>query len=118
MKGIVFTEFMVMVESQWGMEMVDRLIDDVDPASKGVYTTVGTYEYSELVDYITTLHGAIGLEVSKLIYTFGRHLAESFSTRFSGMFEDAQSTLELLKKVDNHPNLDLETPKTKEALAV
>ena len=37
MKGVVFTEFLEMVEQKFGMEMVNALIENNDLSSDGVY---------------------------------------------------------------------------------
>ena len=48
MKGIVFTEFLDLVEERFGLEMVDAIISQSKLESKGVYTSIGTYSFSEL----------------------------------------------------------------------
>jgi PleD family two-component response regulator len=40
MKGIVFTEFLEMVENRFSEHTVDQLIEQVDLPSKGIYTSV------------------------------------------------------------------------------
>ncbi len=45
MKGVVFTEFIEMVEDQFSADMVDDIIDDAQPPSGGAYTAVGTYDH-------------------------------------------------------------------------
>ena len=55
MKGIVFTEFIEMVEQTFGYEMVDDLIESNDLPSGGSYTTIGTYEHGEMISLVTTL---------------------------------------------------------------
>jgi len=42
MKGIVFTEFLDLVEEKFGMEMVDKIITQSELESEGAYTAVGT----------------------------------------------------------------------------
>ena len=42
MKGIVFTEFLEMVEAQFGLDTVDAIIENSDLPSRGAYTAVGT----------------------------------------------------------------------------
>jgi Haem-NO-binding len=44
MKGMVFTEFLELVERSWGEELVDELIESCELASGGAYTSVGTYD--------------------------------------------------------------------------
>ena len=41
MRGIVFTEFLALVEDKFGLEMVDRIIFQSNLASEGAYTTIG-----------------------------------------------------------------------------
>ena len=53
MKGMVFTEFLEMVESTFSADMVDDIIDDSAPPSGGAYTSVGTYDHQELVGMVT-----------------------------------------------------------------
>ena len=43
MKGIVFTEFLGMVDDTFGPVVTDSVVSDVDPPSGGVYMTLGTY---------------------------------------------------------------------------
>jgi hypothetical protein len=49
MKGMVFTEFLEMVEAKFSADMVDDIISDSDLPNGGAYTSVGTYDHSELV---------------------------------------------------------------------
>jgi len=41
MKGIVFTEFLEMVENKFSPELADRIIEGAEVPSGGVYTAVG-----------------------------------------------------------------------------
>ncbi len=55
MKGIVFTEFLEMVEAEFGLETADKIIMDSKLASNGAYTVVGTYDPSEMGQLVTNL---------------------------------------------------------------
>lgn len=63
MKGIVFTEFIEMVEEVYSPEMVDILLDSVTLSSKGAYTSVGTYDHHELVVLVAELSKRTGTEI-------------------------------------------------------
>ena len=41
MKGMVFIEFLELVEEKFGLEMVDNIIEQSNLESEGVYTLVG-----------------------------------------------------------------------------
>ena len=49
MKGIVFTEFLEMVEASYGLQTVDTIIENASLPSEGAYTAVGTYDFNEMV---------------------------------------------------------------------
>lgn len=107
MKGIVFTEFMEMVEQKWSIDMVDDLIDEVDPESGGAYTSVGTYDYNELVAYVVALNVKTDIPVAQLIHAFGKFLAGSFVAKFPDFFTSSSGTFDVLKKVDNHIHVEV-----------
>ena len=52
MKGIVFTEFLDLVESKFGLAMVDKIILQSQLESNGSYTSIGTYKFSEMLQLL------------------------------------------------------------------
>lgn len=74
MKGVVFNAFNTLVEELYGLEMWDTLISETKPQSAGAYTSVGTYEDSELINYVVLLAQKTNVPISDLIKTFGIHL--------------------------------------------
>lgn len=107
MKGIVFTEFMDMVETRFGADMVDDLIEATHPESGGSYTSVGTYHHQELVAMVGELSARTGVAASDLVHAFGRHLADVFATKFSGFFEACSDTVSFLKRIDDHIHVEV-----------
>ena len=55
MKGIIFTDFLELVEEKFGLEMVDTIIEASELESNGVYTGVGTYSFGEMVQLLGNL---------------------------------------------------------------
>nr|WP_136250252.1 heme NO-binding domain-containing protein [Ningiella ruwaisensis] len=107
MKGLVFTEFMEMVESKFDMDMVDTLIDNTSPASGGCYTAVGSYDFQELENMLIELSRQTGLGRAQLMETFGRHLASVFTEKYAGFFIEAGSSLALFKQIDKHIHVEV-----------
>ncbi len=66
MKGLIFTSFLHLVEKEYGLEMVDKLIAQAAPSSGGIYTTVGNYDHRELNAMISALSKNINLSVGHL----------------------------------------------------
>jgi len=107
MKGLVFTEFMSMVGDKFGEDMVDDLIDDTAPASGGAYTAVGTYHHEELVNMVVALSEKVDAPVPALINAFGHHLGGVFTAKFPDFFAEVDTTLDFLKKIDNHIHVEV-----------
>jgi len=122
MKGIVFTEFMDMVESKFGYEMVDSLIEENELPSNGIYTSVGTYQFSEMVTLLVDLSKKTNLEMSQLMYAFGQYLFVTFTKAYGQFFSRAANSFTFLESIDRHihvevlklyPDAQLPTFKTK-----
>jgi hypothetical protein len=102
MKGIVFTEFLEMVESKFGLEIVDEIIENSELPSEGVYTSVGTYEFNEMVSLITQLSSKVNISVDDLLYTFGIYLFDSLGKAHPEVIQSYNSPLGLLYSIEDH----------------
>ena len=65
MKGIVFTEF---------MDMVEDIIEKSLLPNDGAYTAVGTYNHEEIVRMIANLSQVVDIPVTTLLEVFGKYL--------------------------------------------
>lgn len=99
MKGIVFKEFLGMVESSFGGEMVENIIDESNLKSEGAYTSVGTYDHMEIVQLVSKLSSKVQAPFPDLVKTFGKHLAVVFSKGFPDFFKTPDA-FAFLKSVD------------------
>lgn len=107
MKGVVFTEFIEMVEGRFGLAMVDRIIEAAQLPSSGVYTAVGTYDYMEMVHLVNALSAATGAPQTDLVKAFGRHLFERFSVAYPSVFAGVTSTFEFLLSIERHIHVEV-----------
>jgi len=102
MKGIVFTEFLDMGEEEFGYETVHEVIVASKVESDGVYTSVGTYEFSELLALISNLSTLKKIEVPVLVKAFGKYLFHTFLKVYPGFFKRCKTSFEFLKSIDDH----------------
>lgn len=107
MKGMVFAEFLSLVEQKFGDDMVDDLLDSVELASGGAYTAVGTYEHGEMVALVTALSEHTGLPVDPLMHAFADHLMKFFYANYPTFFEKAGDTLSFIESVDRHIHVEV-----------
>lgn len=101
MKGMVFTEFLDMVENKFSADMVDDIIDDANPASGAAYTAVGTYDHQELVDMVVALSKRTEIPVDTLVKVFGEHVFTIFATNYPSFFADVPDALTFLSGIED-----------------
>jgi hypothetical protein len=107
MKGMVFTEFLEMVDETFSPEMTDHIIDASELMTGGAYTTVGTYDYGEMVQLVGHLSTRTGMPVADLMRVFGQHLFGRFSVLYPNMFTDIHSVIDFLKKIDGYIHVEV-----------
>ena len=100
MKGIIFTEFLDFVELQHGYETVDAIIGMAAPASGGIYTAVGSYDFSEMAALLGALSQATNAPAPDLLQAFGRHLFARFAALYPVFFETIHDPLDFIETVD------------------
>ena len=108
MKGIVFTEFLDMVESTFGYEVVDHIIEQSDLASDGVYTSVGTYHHSEVVQLLMNLSEKVNIEPMVLLKEFGKYLFDTFLKQYPQFFTSHDNSFDFLMSIDNHIHVEVQ----------
>lgn len=101
MKGVVFTEFLDMVEDKFTMDMVDNIIDDSELPSGGVYTSVGTYSHAEMVSLVVALHKHTGIEIVDLLKIYGEHLFGRFSKLYPDFFHENHDAFSFLAGIED-----------------
>lgn len=102
MKGIVFTEFLEMVEASFGLETTDNMIENSNLPSEGIYTSVGTYDFNEMVSLITNLSEEVKIPANDLIYTFGLYLFKSLGNAHPEVIKSYTSPLAMLYSIEDH----------------
>jgi len=107
MKGIVFTEFNSMVESQFSPDMLDELIVECNLASGGAYTSVGTYDHNELVSMVVKLSEKSDIAVDDLVFAFGEHLAGRFVVLFPSFFAEVDNVFDFMKSLHHHIHVEV-----------
>lgn len=71
MKGVVFTEFIEMVEEVFGLDHVDSMITESNLPSGGIYTAVGTYDHNELLTMVKHLSMRTNSTFASLVQEYG-----------------------------------------------
>lgn len=102
MKGIIFTEFLEMVEEKFGLEVVDEIIESSKLQSEGIYTSVGTYEFAEMLTLITKLSAEVSIPVGDLLYEFGKFLFNSLGKAHPEVIKSYSDPINMIQSIEDH----------------
>lgn len=107
MKGIVFTELLDMVESNFGADTVDDIIEQSDLKSGGAYTSIGTYAHTELLQLVENLSIKTSLPQKELLRLYGKHLFSRFYALMPMFFEKPKNSFEFLESVHDYIHVEV-----------
>ncbi|MGH8353458.1 MAG: heme NO-binding domain-containing protein [Pseudomonas sp.] len=100
MLGMVFTEFLEMIEQRYSPELADQILTETQLANDGAYTAVGYYPHEEMLALVTALSRHTGSSVAELVQAYGEHLFQRFVALYPQMFQDRDDAFSLLARVD------------------
>lgn len=100
MKGLVFTEFLDMVEQEHSLDMVDAVIHDAGLPHGGAYTVVGTYPAAEMGALVGALARRTATPAPELLRAFGQRALRRFAEGYPEFFRDHRDALSFLEKVE------------------
>ena len=107
MKGIVFTEFLELVEDKFGLEVVDEIIEKSDLKSNGFYTSIGTYNFSEMLQLLTHLSEKTRISTDSLLLVYGEHFFSVLEKNYSGLIKNYKDPIELLSSIERHIHVEV-----------
>lgn len=107
MKGIVFTEFLDLVEQKFGLEMVDKIITQSELESQGIYTSVGTYRFSEMLSLLQNLNKNTGIAIDDLLLAYGEHFFSIIEDSYPGLLNTYKDPIEMISSIENHIHVEV-----------
>ena len=108
MKGVVFTEFLEMVENEFGYETVDQIITAGKLPSEGVYTAVGTYDHQEMFTLVGELSKKTNIKPEVLVESFGKYLFQTFTKAYPQMFAGSPGLFSFLSKIEDTIHVEVQ----------
>lgn len=105
MMGMVFTELLEMVESNYSLDTVDAVLAQAN--ASGVYTSVGYYPDDELVALVQALSAQTGRTVQDLLFAFGQHVFVRFLALYPGFFVHASDAPMFLQGLETRVHTEV-----------
>ena len=107
MKGIVFTEFLDLVEDKFGLEVLDKIITQSNLESGGVYTSVGTYKFSEMLQLLQHLSAHTDISIDDLLLVYAEHFFGVLEESYPGLLATYKDPIEMLSSIENHIHVEV-----------
>jgi hypothetical protein len=82
MKGIIFTEFIEMLESRYSPEFADQVLELSDLPSGGAFTSVGAYDPQEMMTLVGTTADLLGTNHQDVLREYGHMLFGRLAVRY------------------------------------
>jgi len=105
MKGIIFSEFIELVETTFGLEVCQDMLDTND--DEGIYTSTGTYDHLNLVKLIITLSKLTNISVESLQTIYGKSAFISLLNSMPSLKLESKSTFEFITQVEEYIHVEV-----------
>jgi Haem-NO-binding len=102
MIGVLFTDLIDMIEAQYSPAIADAILTPPGLASRGVYTSVGVYEYREFNQLLERFAAQVGANRTVLLQQFGRFHFIRLMRLYPHLVAGLTDTFSLLARID-HP---------------
>ncbi len=105
MKGVVFTQYLEMVEEKFGFDISDEMIEK--SGVSGVYTQAGNYPATDLLAMVKSLSEITNISVADLVFTYGEHLFEILIKIYPEPVKKYNNSFEFISNVESvvHPEV-------------
>ncbi|MBW3694836.1 guanylate cyclase [Vibrio sp. T187] len=107
MKGIIFTEFLELVENKFGLEVLNDVLEMSE--DEGVYTSVGSYDHRNLVKMIINLSKKTEIEPATLQRVFGESVFKNLLSTLPdhASIKDSNTTFQFVRHVEEYIHVEV-----------
>ncbi|MEP2969745.1 heme NO-binding domain-containing protein, partial [Nonlabens ulvanivorans] len=75
--------------------------------SNGVYTSIGTYSFAEMLQLIQNLSSNTGLSIDQLLLAYGEHFFNVIENSYPGLLATYKDPIEMLSSIENHIHIEV-----------
>jgi hypothetical protein len=101
MKGIIFTEFLEMVEQRYSPQAMEQMIAAAHLPSGGAYTSVGKYDHGEIWSLVCELSKVCDTSVPDLFKAYGEYLFSRLATNYASLMSNMSGSFDVLQSLDS-----------------
>lgn len=105
MKGIIFSEFLELVEDTFGLEVCQEMLDE--NLNEGIYSSAGTYDHKDLVKLIISLSKLTNISIEDLQQVYGKSVFTSLLKSMPGLEVNSSTTFEFINQVEDYIHIEV-----------
>ncbi|MCK6261824.1 heme NO-binding domain-containing protein [Vibrio sp. ZSDE26] len=107
MKGIIFTEFIELVEREFGLDVLDSILEE--SKDSGVYTSVGSYDHKALVSLIVSLSKKTEISGEQLQQVFGKSVFKNLLKTLPAQatLNRCSNTFQFIRHVEDYIHIEV-----------
>lgn len=98
MKGVIFTEFLEMMEDLMGLEFTNQVIENAHLENKGAYTSVGFYQHQDIIKLMESLNHYVKNPRNMLLKSYGELFFYRLSAKYPQSLKKYGSTFNFLQQ--------------------
>ena len=107
MIGIIFTEFLTLVDNTFGENVCELIIERAELPSGGAYTVVGNYHFDEMTNLITELSLETKIPIEKLLLIYGEYLFGRREKIYPESLTKHKCVFDLLEHLDSQIHVEV-----------
>lgn len=100
MKGVIFTEFIEMMEDLMGLEFTNKVIEDARLENDGAYTAIGTYSHQDMFKLMQSLSKYAGSSQEKLFRSYGEYLFYRIGDTYAKELAESPCAFSFIDKLE------------------
>ncbi len=101
MKGMVFLAVNDLVESQFGIQAWEEILNQVSPECGGIYTSTEDYPDEDVVKYVLAISEKLGVDPTDVTRTFGTFLFGELNKKYDIFTKVSPGLFEFLSSIEN-----------------
>lgn len=101
MKGAVFIAFNQMVEENISLDTWEKMLNEVNPDSGGIYTSLEDFPDEELFALVGKLSELVGQPVEVLVESFGCYLFDFLNAKYPIFTESQPDFFGFIESIDS-----------------
>jgi hypothetical protein len=87
--------------------MVDEIILNSILESEGAYTSIGAYNFSEMIQLLNHLSNKSGISIDNLLFIYGEHFFSVIEKSYPGLLAVYKDPIEMLSSIESHIHVEV-----------